>query len=160
MEEAPESIASTKASVSLLRMQSISCLWVFSTTESVRRKVDNLPAADVTDFGNACLPSNRRTKSKSTNRMVSNIRLSSPPTKADSMASDRFERNKSLVMIADPRHNVESNDIAVDTDAPEELAPAADPEGFSVAAGLPPSGVSVLVWADPPAPRRADRVRF
>ena len=88
------------------------------------------------------------------------MRLSSPPTKADSMASDRFERNKSLVMIADPRHNVDSNDIAVDTDAPEELAPAADPEGFSVTAGLPQSCVTVLVWADAPPTHRAARVRL
>ena len=55
MEDAPESIASTSASVSLLLIQSINCLCVFSPDESVLLRAHKRPLDDA-DFGSACRP--------------------------------------------------------------------------------------------------------
>ena len=75
----PFSIASITASVSLLLIQSISCLWDLSFELSNLRRPAIPPLEMLThDFGKACRPSNRSTSSKSTSLMVSKTHLSSP----------------------------------------------------------------------------------
>lgn len=67
------------ASVSLLLMQSISCLCEFSCDLSNLRRLAIPPLGILTqDLGNAHRPSNNRTSRRSTSRMVSRTHLSSP----------------------------------------------------------------------------------
>lgn len=72
------SIASISASVSLLRIQSISCRWERSPELSNLRSPGILPVDPALDFGKAFRPSNNSTKRRSTKRMVSSTHLSSP----------------------------------------------------------------------------------
>lgn len=90
----PVSMASIRASVSLLRIQSISCRCDLSPELSRRRRPGIRPADPAVDFGNAFRPSNRSTSRRSTSRMVSSTQRSSPPS-ADSIESGRAERSKS-----------------------------------------------------------------
>lgn len=90
----PVSMASIRASVSLLRMQSMSCRCDRSPELSSRRSPGIRPAEPAVDFGSAFRPSNRSTSSRSTSRMVSSTQRSSPPS-ADSMELGSAERNKS-----------------------------------------------------------------
>ena len=96
----PFSIASITASVSLLLIQSISCLWDLSFELSNLRRPAIPPLEMLThDFGKACRPSNRSTRSKSTSLMVSKTHLSSP-WRAFSIASGNPALNKSCNRIA------------------------------------------------------------
>lgn len=74
----PVSIASISASVSLLRIQSMSCRCERSPELSNLRSPGILPVDPALDFGKAFRPSNNSTKRRSTKRMVSSTHLSSP----------------------------------------------------------------------------------
>ena len=88
-------MASIRASVSLLRMQSISCLCDLSLELSKRRRTPSpLRAVLVHILGKARRPSNRRTNSRSTSLIVSSTQRSSP-LRAFWIASSRFERSRS-----------------------------------------------------------------
>lgn len=72
----PLSIASMSASVSLLRIQSMSCRCERSPAESLRRNPDNrLLMVEVPALGRAFRPSNNRTNKRSTSLMVSRQHL-------------------------------------------------------------------------------------
>lgn len=72
----PLSIASMSASVSLLRIQSMSCRCERSPAESLRRNPDNrLLMVEVPALGRAFRPSNIRTNKRSTSLMVSRQHL-------------------------------------------------------------------------------------
>ena len=90
----PVSMASMRASVSLLRIQSMSCRWERSPELSSRRRPGMRPVEPAVDLGRALRPSNSSTSSRSTKRMVSRTQRSSP-CMALSMESGRAERNRS-----------------------------------------------------------------
>ena len=72
----PLSIASMRASVSLLRMQSMSCRWDRSPAESLRRNPDSrLLMLEIPALGRAFRPSNSKTNKRSTSLMVSKEHL-------------------------------------------------------------------------------------
>jgi len=75
----PLSIASISASVSLLRMQSMSCRWERSPALSSRRSPAMWPEGPPTgiapDLGRALRPSNSSTSNRSTSRVVSSTHL-------------------------------------------------------------------------------------
>lgn len=90
----PVSMASIRASVSLLRIQSMSCRCDLSPELSRRRRPGIRPVDPAVDLGSAFRPSNRSTSRRSTSRMVSSTQRSSPP-RADSIESGSAERNRS-----------------------------------------------------------------
>ena len=115
----PESMASIRASVSLLRMQSINWRWVRSPAESILRKEeDSLEGTEVVIQlrGRATLPSKIKTRSRSTSLKVSRIHLSSPAI-ALSMASGSFDLKRLEVIEADPRQRVERSETTVEIPA-------------------------------------------
>ena len=79
----PLSIASIRASVSLLRIQSISCRCERSPALSSRRRPamwpDGPPAGIAPDLGRALRPSNSSTSSRSTSLVVSSTHLHNQP---------------------------------------------------------------------------------
>lgn len=87
-------MASIKASVSLLRIQSMSCRCDLSPELSRRRSPGIRPVDPAVDLGSAFRPSNSSTNRRSTSRMVSSTQRSSPP-RADSMESGSAERSRS-----------------------------------------------------------------
>ena len=82
----PVSIASMRASVSLLRMQSMRWRWVRSPALSKRRSPEAplRSRGAMLDLGRALRPSKSRTRSRSTRRMVSRTHLLSWEDDGDS----------------------------------------------------------------------------
>lgn len=90
----PLSMASMRASVSLLLMQSISWRWVFSPELSILLSPGRrLATVLIPDFGRAFRPSKSSTSNRSTKRMVSSTQRSSP-CRAFSMASGSSDLNR------------------------------------------------------------------
>ena len=125
----PASIASMSASVSLLRMQSMSCRCERSPALSSLRRPGILPPMlDTPDLGSASRPSKRSTRMRSTRRIVSRMLRSSPPS-ALSMESGRSERRRSCVIDVEPRHKVDSRLTTVEMVAADLLSAPATTRG-------------------------------
>ena len=86
----PVSIASMRASVSLLRMQSMRWRWVRSPALSKRRSPEAplRSRGAMLDLGRALRPSKSRTSSRSTRRMVSRTHLLSWEDDSDSQIKE------------------------------------------------------------------------
>ena len=102
------SMASIKASVSLFRIQSISCRWDRSPALSRRRRPGMRPPRleEIPDLGRTSRLSKRSTRMRSTSRIVSRMLHSLPPS-ALSMASGKSERSRLWVIEAEPWHKVD-----------------------------------------------------
>lgn len=90
----PVSMASMSASVSLLRIQSMSWRCERSPELSRRRRPGIRPPEPAVDLGSALRPSNSKTNNRSTKRIVSSTHRSSPCS-ALSIESGSSERSRS-----------------------------------------------------------------